>query len=136
MKNKKPLTYIAVPYSHADPKVSGERFKKVNILAGRLMSEGVTVFSPISHTHPIALEVDLPTSWDYWEKIDRDFLLVSQLLIVFCLPSWGESKGVQAEIKIAEEMGIPIIYTNEDESLKGSVLTLIEKLKIRRENDN
>lgn len=128
MKNK-PLTYIAVPYSHADPKVTAERFKKVNILAGRLMAAGVTAFSPISHTHPIAMEVDLPTHWDYWERIDSEFLSVSNLLIVLCLPGWGESKGVQAEIKIAEELGIPIIYTNDDESIKGPAVSLIEKLK-------
>ena len=42
--------------------------------AAQLMAEGELIFSPISHTHPIALAGDLPTDWNYWESYDRAIL--------------------------------------------------------------
>lgn len=109
----KPLIYLACPYNHPDKDIRHQRFIAVNKAAGKLMKEGYVVFSPISHTHPIAVECELPKGWEYWENFDRAYLSCSHKLIVLCIDGWKESIGVTAEIKIASEMGIPIEFINE-----------------------
>jgi len=75
------------------------------------MSEGVLVFSPISHTHPIAMasaphDWKLPLGFDYWERYDTAVLESCKALIVCCLPGWDLSAGVAAEYRIADGLGI------------------------------
>lgn len=111
--NEKSLVYLAVPYTHKDPKVVEERFHKVNKVAGKLMSEGLIIFSPISHTHPIAVAGSLPTDWAFWKNFDTAYLQASKKLIILKLEGWEKSTGVTAEINLAKELGIPIEYINE-----------------------
>ena len=104
------LIYLACPYTHKDYSVMVERFLAVNKVAARLMSEGKYIFSPISHTHPIAEAGSLPRGWEFWEGYDRRVLKDCNRIMVLCLPGWTESTGVQAEIKIGKEFGIPVDY--------------------------
>ena len=106
----RPLTYLACPYSHDDRAIRVKRFKAVNRAAGILMNQGHKVFSPISHTHPIAEASDLPKDWDYWKDFDRAYLEHSHKIIVLMLDGWEESKGVLAELEIAHEMGLDVHY--------------------------
>lgn len=76
------------------------------------MQLGEIVYSPISHNHPIASAHGLPTGWDFWEMYDTAFLEQCKLLIVLRLPGWDKSKGVDAEIKIANKLKIPIEFSN------------------------
>jgi len=110
----KGLVYLATPYSHKDPAVQERRFRVVNAVAAALMREGFPVFSPISHTHPIAQAGDLPGDWDYWEEYDRVVLSACSMMIVVAQPGWIESKGVTAEMDIAREMGIPIEFASPE----------------------
>lgn len=109
---RKELIYLACPYTHKDHAVMVSRFEAVNKVAAKLMAEGKYVFSPISHTHPIAEASNgqLPRGWDYWEGYDRVMLAACSRIIVLRLPGWEISTGVQAEIKIGQEMGIPVEY--------------------------
>lgn len=109
------MIYLAVPYSHPDPDVRQQRFEAVNRYAARLMGNGVHVFSPISHTHPIALAGDLPKGWDFWEQYDRVMLAACHEMYVLMLPGWRESAGVQAEIRIASEMGLVVTFCPPEE---------------------
>lgn len=104
------LEYLAVPYTHDDADIMLYRFNAVNKVAAQLIREGRFIFSPISHTHPIAEHGDIPRSWDYWNTYDRVILSFCKKLVVLCLPGWEQSIGVQAEIKIAEELGLEIEY--------------------------
>lgn len=104
------MIYLATPYNHADPAVRQERFETVNRAAAALMREGKHVFSPISHSHPIALAGDLPKGWEYWEAYDRIMLGVCDTLVVLMVNGWIESPGVSAEIAIAKERGMLIEY--------------------------
>lgn len=106
--NERPLIYLASPYTHKDPKVAEERFHKINRAAAKLMNEGHNVFSPISMCHPISMAHDLPTTWEFWKSLDYAFLSCSYKLVVLKLDGYKESVGVNAEIKIAKEMGIVI----------------------------
>lgn len=106
----KTLVYLATPYSHSDPNVREERFRAVNKAAADLMRAGLHIYSPISHTHPIALAGDLPLGWEYWQAYDRAILASCCKLIVLMLDGWRESKGVTGEIAIACELGLDVEY--------------------------
>lgn len=106
----KTLVYLATPYSHDDPAVRHARFDAVNRMAAFLMREGHHIFSPISHTHPIAEAGDLPRDWNYWQSYDRAILRACSAMIVFTQEGWQSSRGVTAEIAIARELGIPVEY--------------------------
>ena len=106
----RPLLYLAVPYSHPSPEIRAERFRAANRAAGKLMADGHHVFSPISHTHPIAEVCELPKGWDYWEAFDRAYLQCCHKLIVLTLDGWMDSIGVTEEIRIAQEMGVPVEF--------------------------
>ena len=106
------MIYLASPYSHPDDRVRKQRFDQICGVAGLLMSKGHHVFSPIAHAHPIAQQVDLPTGWDFWERQDREMLAACSDLWVCQMPQWEGSTGVQAEIKIAKELGLPVRYVD------------------------
>ena len=105
----KRLTYLAVPYSDIDPDVRAARFQMANIAAASLMRNGHKVFSPISHTHPIAQAGNLPRGWDYWQAYDRIFLEMSGLVVVLQIDGWEASKGVAGEVEIARRLAIPVV---------------------------
>lgn len=98
------IVYVACPYSDPDSAVQERRFQQVNEFCAGLCRDGLVVFSPISHTHPIA-QYGLPKDWDFWQRFDRAYLAVCSRMIVYCLPGWRESKGVQEEIAVMKEMG-------------------------------
>jgi hypothetical protein len=104
------LIYLATPYSHPDAAVMERRFREVTRVAGDMMRRGDLVFSPISHTHPIALVCDLPKGWDYWQSFDKTMLRACGRVVVLMQDGWEESVGVRAEIAMAQEMGIPVEY--------------------------
>jgi hypothetical protein len=70
---------------------------------------GWNVFSPITHSHPLAL-CGLKGSWEFWQKIDVEYLILSERVVVLCLDGWKESTGVTAELEIARQLGIEILY--------------------------
>lgn len=113
-KPNRPLTYLASPYSHKNPEVVKSRVEQVTKATVWLIKEkGFNVFSPIVHSHPLA-EAGLQGDWDFWRLIDTEYLSVSARMVVLAIEGWRESVGVQAEIKIAESMGIPVYYLRPD----------------------
>ena len=106
----RPLVYLACPYSDNDSSVVKKRFEASVRAAGKLMNDGHNVFSPITHCHPIAETCGLPLDWKYWEEFDRAYLACSYKVVVLRLEGWQESKGVRAEIAIAEELGLDVEY--------------------------
>ena len=104
------LVYLATPYSHNDALIREHRFRVVNRVAADLMRRGVHVYSPISHTHPIAEAGDLPKGWEFWEQYDRSVLSVCVRMIVLKQDGWEESRGVTEEIRISRDIGLPIHY--------------------------
>lgn len=99
------MIYLACPYSHDDKRVRIYRFNEVNKVAAELMYLGEMVFSPISHSHPIAEAGGLPLDFDYWKTFDEWFIRRCDRIVVLKLPGWRESKGVKREIEIARNFG-------------------------------
>lgn len=113
----KKLTYLCSPYSNPNPIIREVRFQKVCKIASDLMRGGMFIYSPIAaHTHPIALAGDLPIGFDFWEQYDRTMISMCFLLLVVKMEGWEQSKGVTAEIKIANELGIPVEYLEVDDA--------------------
>ena len=108
----KGLVYLATPYSDPDPAIREKRFQIVNKVAAKLMREGMFIFSPISHTHPIALAGELPTGFEYWEEYDICILSACKALYVLRQPGWEYSRGVHAEVCFAIANKIPVTYIN------------------------
>jgi hypothetical protein len=102
--------YLACPYTHKHFAIRQCRFKKVSKFAATLMGEGHLVFSPISHSHQICVEADLPIEYDYWQELDQSFLEWCTVMVVLKLDGWEDSEGIQEEIKIAQFMGKEVIY--------------------------
>ncbi len=102
--------YLAAPYSDIEESVRQFRFEKINEISAKLMREGWTIYSPISHSHPIAVNHSLPTGWEFWGKMDRPFIKNCLFLIILMLPGWKQSHGVGEEIKLAKEFNKPIVY--------------------------
>ena len=91
------MIYLASPYSHPDPAVRHERRR---VAASLLTAQG----------HPL-VEHGLPTHWGFWERFDREHLERCDEVAVLMLDCWRESVGVQAEVRIAVELGKPVWYT-------------------------
>lgn len=107
------LTYLASPYSHPDPAVREARFVAVCKVAGEMMGRGHVVYSPIAHSHPIAMHCDLPKDWLFWGKQDRTMIALCDRVVVLTIDGWQESTGVQAEIEYAKSIGKPVTYMTD-----------------------
>ena len=103
------LVYLACPYSHDDAAVRLARFEEANKASAVLMRAGVLVFSPISHTHPIA-QYDLPTGWDFWQRYNRAYLEICKAIVVLTIDGWAKSKGVREECGIMRELHRSVYY--------------------------
>jgi nucleoside 2-deoxyribosyltransferase len=108
------MIYLASPYTHPDTHIRQWRFREACRAAAALLRAGVTVFSPIAHSHPLA-RFGMPTSWEFWSQVDREYLSRCDVLAVLTLAGWRESVGVQAEIQLAHELGIPVVYVSPTE---------------------
>jgi nucleoside 2-deoxyribosyltransferase len=111
--------YLAIPYSGI-PELS---FEVANKVAAKLMKEGHIVFSPISHTHPIAEYLDESVRFDseYWMKQDLCFVDWCDEVRVVVIGEFGydlidKSKGVQFELKHAKETNKPFEFIHYEKS--------------------
>ena len=100
--------YLAIPYSW-NPDYS---FKEANRIAAKLMNEGNLVFSPISHSHPIAdyLPPELRKDSQFWLKYDLPMIDWADEVYVIDLGGnlVADSVGVSAEIRYAQKTNKPI----------------------------
>jgi len=106
------MIYLASPYSHPDPNVREARFEAACRAAAFLIRLGHTVFSPIIHNHLLCRYM-LPGDWQLWDRHDRRYLTACDEIVVLTLDGWRTSKGVQAEIAIAGELGRPIRFIDD-----------------------
>lgn len=111
MNNK--IIYLCIPYSW-NPNKS---FEIANKITAKLMQEGNIVFSPVSHSHSISLEMQdyLQTNHDFWMTQDIPMLKKCNELLVVIIGEEGNklvsnSKGCQSEINAANALNMPIKY--------------------------
>jgi nucleoside 2-deoxyribosyltransferase len=106
------LAYLATPYSLYQAGID-KAFEDACAVNARLAERGVTAFSPIAHSHPIAMHGRLnPKDGMFWIKHDELFIERCDLLIVAQLDGWEVSEGVTFEIDAFKCAGKPIYYLN------------------------
>lgn len=102
--------YLGSPYSKY-PRGIGLAHQNVCIAAGRLIAAGIAVYSPIAHTHPIALHAGMnPLDHEIWMPADQPLMDAAKGLIVLKMEGWDKSYGLAYEIEIFTAMGLPVIY--------------------------
>jgi len=121
----KPLVYVSSPYSivgkidgtiEEDKAVLERRVKQVNKFIAacmRVYFDKYLFFGPVSHSHPVGqfMPSDFNTFWFWVESQDHYWVAErADEVWVLMLDGWKESKGVQYEIALAKERGIPIKY--------------------------
>lgn len=92
------VVYLAAPYSIGDKEANVKRAIDV---ANRLLDMGIYVYCPLLSHYLDQAQGREP---DFWYRFDMIFLGRCDALV------WldGESKGVEAEIKYAEILGMPV----------------------------
>ena len=113
MKDK--LIYLATPYSKYESGLS-MAFVDAARLTARLLKEGYKVYSPIAHTHPIAVygNVD-PYDHDIWMPFDQAMMDVSDILVIATFPGWEKSKGISIEIEVFKKAGKTICFLDPND---------------------
>lgn len=101
--------YLATPYSKY-PDGLEAAFKHACQIAGQLISSKIPVYSPISHTHPIALYSGMDQlNHQIWLPADEPLMDAAHGLLVAELPSWRESYGIRIEIERFTRNHKPVI---------------------------
>lgn len=104
------LFYVASPYSKYEGGIQSA-FVDISKACAELLRRGIAVYSPIAHTHPIAIYGNLdPYDHAMWMPLDHFLMKAADGCIVMMMPGWQESKGVQIEIAEFEKAGKPIRY--------------------------
>lgn len=106
------MIYLASPYTHESQLQREQRALAAAKAAANLARLGLVVFSPIAHSHPMAVHGQLPGTWEFWEKFDRWFIERCDRLVVLTIDGWQQSKGIAAELALAEQFKKPISYWN------------------------
>jgi hypothetical protein len=102
------LAYLASPYSRF-PRGLAEAFIEAARITAKLVRAGVNVYSPIAHTHFVAIYGDLdPLDHSLWLKFDENMMSRADALIVAHMEGWQESVGIAHEIEFFERAGKPI----------------------------
>lgn len=111
-QNHQKRIYLACPYSDPDLAIRERRFQAANQAAAWIMNQGWhLVFSPISHSHPMAVQCDLPGGSAYWQSWNLSFILRwADEIWVLAIDGFRESVGVAMETAFANMLGIPVKF--------------------------
>lgn len=108
------VVYLAGPYTHKDEEVQALRRIVFSHMAGLILmkEKDVAVIDPISSSAAI---VDrhpehFTGRFDCWEKIDLELISRCDEVYVMAIDGYKQSKGVQAEIAHAKELGKPVHF--------------------------
>ena len=105
-----PYWYIATPYSKY-PDGLEAAFQEAAKVAAFFVLQGIPIYSPIAHTHPVALygEID-PLAHAILLPADYPMMKAAGGLIVAQMDSWEISYGIAQEIKTFKQLDRPIEY--------------------------
>ena len=103
--------FLASPYTHKDEEVIFLRYRETLEATAKLIKEGNMVFSPIVHSHPIAVRYDLPRDYSFWQAYTNSFILHwAEAFSILCLHGWENSVGIKDESILATEVGLSISF--------------------------
>lgn len=102
--------YLATPYSkYGDGPEAA--FVEAAKIVGSLIGSGMAVYSPIAHTHPVAIHSGMdPLDHNIWLPADKPMMDAAIGLIVAKMLGWEDSYGIGEEIKAFRAADKPIMY--------------------------
>lgn len=101
------IAYLCTPYTR-QPNID-RAFQQAALIAARLSRAGITIFSPIAHSHPMVRAAGLDhRDPAVYAKLNAKMLDVCNVLIVVHLEGWQESDGMREEIEFFERNHKPI----------------------------
>ena len=109
-----PFWYLASPYSKYEGGIEAA-FEMACKATAELIRRKVPVYSPIAHTHPIAIHGGLdPLDHEIWLPADSPMMKAAHGLIVWKAEGWRESHGIAFEIAEFASDGKPIVLIDPD----------------------
>jgi len=107
--------YLATPYSKY-PGGLDAAFRLACEETARLIKADVPVYSPIAHSHPVAVAGDMdPLDHSVWLPADKPMMDAASGLIVLEADGWRESYGMACEIEAFRAAGKPIVHMTPGE---------------------
>jgi hypothetical protein len=104
------LVYVATPYAACPDGIDRACINAAEVTA-RLLLAGCTVFSPVCHTHPIAVHGAIPpTSHDIWLPFDKAMIDRCDAVVVVTFDGWNVSKGIAFEIEEFRKAGKRVFF--------------------------
>ena len=102
--------YLGSPYSKHPRGLTAAHWEACRE-AGLLIAAGIAVYSPIAHTHPIAMLSHMdPLDHNIWLPMDQPLMEAAKGLIVLKLDGWSRSAGLIEEVKYFASINRPIVY--------------------------
>jgi hypothetical protein len=102
------LSYLATPYSKYERGIEAA-FIEASKLAARLIKSGVTVYSPIVYSHPVAIHGGIdPLDQQFWYDFDQAMMEKCDVLIIAHMDGWEQSTGIAHEVAFFQERWRPI----------------------------
>ena len=104
------LVYLGTPYTKFPDGIEAAFIAAAQITAA-LLRRGVKVYSPIAHTHPVAVygRID-PLDLSIWLPFDEAMMARSDALLVAQMESWEISKGLAHEVDYFLTHDKPVLY--------------------------
>jgi len=105
------ISYLAQPYSiNSTPEIRERRYQYAVKKVAEFMNNGYNIFSPILNSHEPSVQHGLPCTWDFWSRIDKEYIAVCGEVLVLMMEGWQDSVGLNAEVEYAQQIGLPIKY--------------------------
>jgi hypothetical protein len=102
--------YLATPYSKYPGGIEAA-FHLAAENTAHLIRAGVPIYSPIAHTHPIAIHGGIdPLNHSIWLPADAPLMEAASGLIVLTAETWEASYGISVEIAAFKAAGKPIFF--------------------------
>ena len=101
--------YLASPYRKY-PGGLDAAFDEVSRIAAAFTDAGVCVFSPITHSHPIARYTQIGAKDALWITLQRPFMHVCRGMIGCMMDGWAESEGMAEEARFFKGVGLPVVW--------------------------
>ena len=105
--------YLSIPYTGMEEL----SFAKATKIAGDLMVQGLDVYSPVTHCHPMTIVRDMSdVQHGRWMSHCLSFVehWADCMWVCKLNKTWYQSKGVRKEMQLAQKKGIPIMFVEPD----------------------
>ena len=89
-----------------------QRYKAAAKYVAMQTKKGVCCFSPIVHSHHMAVEYNFPKTFEFWADINHKYLDACTEMHVLKMGCWEDSAGIRDEINYATKKGIEIKYVD------------------------